>query len=83
MSDPTDASAARRCFGPVVDTLDMLPALMRSSRLVRGLSLREAADQIPYPFADLCRFESGRKNPTLSSVVAMIRWLADGTVRDG
>lgn len=55
--------------------LRALPDLFRAERERRGLSHRQAAEQIGYSYADLCRFEKGRKDPRLSVVVRMVEWL--------
>lgn len=60
----------------VIDTVDMLPVLVREERLRRGLSQRAAAAEMGYAFADLCRFEKGTKAPTYTSVKSMLHWLA-------
>ena len=51
--------------------------MVREERLRRGLSLRDAAEQIGYSFADLHRFENGKKDVRVSTAMAMLRW-ADG-----
>lgn len=60
----------------VVGTVEALPLLVQNERKRRRLSLRDAAVEIGYAYADLCRFEGGSKQPTLPSVVNMLRWLA-------
>lgn len=60
----------------VIDTVEMLPVLVREERHRRGLSHRAAAAEMGYAYADLCRFENGTKVPTLTSVLSMLRWLA-------
>lgn len=66
----------------VIDALDWLPDLVREERLRRGLSLRTAAAEIGYTYADLCRFENGAKDVRASTAVAMLRWL-DADPEDG
>lgn len=56
--------------------LECLPALVREARRVRKVSLAVAASQIPYSFADLSRFENGKKDPSLASAINMLRWLS-------
>jgi transcriptional regulator with XRE-family HTH domain len=58
-----------------LDTLEFLPAVVRGERLRRGLSLRDAGEQIGYAFADLHRFEKGRKDVRVSTAMAMLRWV--------
>ena len=72
MSDPR-----RKHHRATLDTLEFLPAVVREERLRRGLSLRDAAEQIGYSFADLHRFENGQKDVRVSTAMAMLRW-ADG-----
>lgn len=55
--------------------LERLHVEMKAERLRRGLSLRDAADQIGYSFADLCRFEKGKKDVRVSTAIAMLRWM--------
>lgn len=69
-------------YWAMIDALEWLPALVREERLRRGLSLRTAAAEIGYTYADLCRFENGSKDVRASTAVAMLRWL-DATVEDG
>jgi len=59
-----------------IDTLEMLPEMVRDERLRRGLSHRAAGAEMGYAFADLCRFEQRKKVPSLTSVLSMLRWLA-------
>ncbi len=70
MSDPR-----RKHHRATLDTLEFLPAVMREERLRRGLSLRDAAKQIGYSFADLHRFENGKKDVRVSTAMAMLRWV--------
>lgn len=60
----------------VIDTVELLPSLVRSERRRRGLTIREAADEMGYSYADLCRFELGGKQPALPSILKMLKWLS-------
>ena len=62
-------------YWATIEALEWLPALVRVERLRRGLSLRTAAAEIGYTYADLCRFENGSKDVRVSTAVAMLRWL--------
>lgn len=57
------------------DTLGQLPEIVREERRRRGLSVRQAANEMGYSFADLTRFELGRKDARLSTVIKMLNWL--------
>ena len=63
---------------PAIVTLERLPDLVRLTRLARGLSLRQAAEEIPYGYGDLCRFEHGQKDVRVSTAIAMLRWCEGG-----
>lgn len=56
--------------------LEDLPVIVRTERKRRGLSHKRAAEDIGYAYADLCRFENGKKNPTLPQLVRLLRWVA-------
>ena len=55
--------------------LDTLPAEVRAARLQRGLSHRQAATEMGVAYADLCRFENGKKDPQLSTIKKLAAWL--------
>lgn len=58
-----------------LSVLDQVPALLRTEREARGLSLRDAADQVGVPHTTLSRIEAGAGDHALSNVVAVLRWL--------
>jgi ribosome-binding protein aMBF1 (putative translation factor) len=64
-------------YALVADLLEGLPELVRSERQRRGIGHRQAAPEMGYTYADLCRFEQGEKIPRLDAAVRMLRWLAE------
>lgn len=65
-------------YGELVDVIDLLPRLLREIRRLRGLSLRDAADEIGVAFNSLSRFERGQ-DILLSNAVSVLRWLDQPT----
>ena len=64
----------------VVALLEGLPTELRQVRQARGISLRQAAQEMDYPYADLCRFErrkQGKQGMTLKSTLKVLRWIND------
>lgn len=55
--------------------VERLPSSVRAALLQRQLSHRQAAEQIGMSYADLCRFELGKKDVRLSTARRLIAWL--------
>lgn len=55
--------------------VERLPLLIRDERRSRGLSLRDAADQIGIPHTTLHRLEAGDRDYGSSVAVACLTWL--------
>lgn len=60
----------------VADGLEALPTTLREARRIKGLSLRDVADQSGVGYTTAWRIESG-KGCELASAVALLRWLAN------
>lgn len=52
-----------------------LPSKVRAVRVQRGLSHRQAAEEIGMAYADLCRFEQGKKDVRLSTALKLTDWM--------
>lgn len=61
-----------------IRTLDALPLTVRTMREMRGMSLRDAADEMGIPHANLDRFEKGAQESRLSTIRACALWLEGG-----
>ena len=58
----------------VLDVLDNLPGTLRGVRILRGVSLRQAALEIGVSFGTVRRIESG-EDANLSHVRMCLEWL--------
>lgn len=61
-------------YGDLASMCDEMPTAVRITRRVRGLSLREAGDEIGIGFKTVARIESGH-DYTITSLRAVIKWL--------
>lgn len=64
----------RRKPNDVLAVIDALPSVLRTVRIFRGLSLREAAQQMGMSFSTLTRIENGEEC-NLSNARAAIAWI--------
>lgn len=62
----------------LVGALDSLPEVVRYARLTRGLSIRQAADQIGVNFSTLDRLERRATDTRISVARACLLWIAGG-----
>lgn len=62
-------------YSEIADVLDALPVIIREARRARGLSLRDAADQIGCSYASLHRFENNIRHVSRSAIPPILRWL--------
>lgn len=63
-------------YEDVLAVLDALPVLVRETRRRKGQSLREAATASGCSFSTISRCESRKGDPSLSSIAAILRWVA-------
>ena len=63
-------------YDDVMRVLECLPILVRETRRRKGQSLREAAKASGTSFSTLSRVETRTGDPALSSVYAILRWVA-------
>lgn len=61
-------------YAELAEVVDNLPILLREARRDRGLSMRAAAREISIALSTVDRIERG-EDCTLSSAVAVLRWL--------
>jgi hypothetical protein len=76
-TDPGSAPDPQGADGPV-RLLENLPAVVREKRQREGLSHEALGELIGVAYGDLCRFELGKKDPRLSTVVKLVRWASGG-----
>ena len=64
-------------YAELAEVLSNLQIICRETRRVRGLSLRETAEQIGIGFNTLTRIEQGA-DAVMSNVIPVLRWLHAG-----
>ncbi|MHB1098910.1 MAG: helix-turn-helix domain-containing protein [Burkholderiales bacterium] len=74
-------SVAVREYEDVIAVLIDLPVLVRHERRVRGLSLRDVADQSGVTFSTVSRVENG-SGCHLRNAIALLTWINDPAADD-
>jgi transcriptional regulator with XRE-family HTH domain len=64
-----------------IGVLNALPVLMAHERERRGLSLREAAQQIGVGHVTLWQYEQGKRDVTVRKAVRFLTWLVASASR--
>ena len=57
-----------------IQMLELLPKMVTSSRQMRHLKMREAADQMGVNIGTISRLEKG-ENVTLKNAIAALKWI--------
>jgi len=65
---------ARLLHAPTAERLAALAGLARAERARRGVSQRQAAEQMGLPASTLCRFERGQL-PDVANFLAILAWM--------
>lgn len=62
-------------FRVMAAVISELPEIVRANRARRGVSLRQAAEEIGIAFTSLHRFEQMKKTMNQMSIVRLLVWL--------
>jgi transcriptional regulator with XRE-family HTH domain len=64
-------------YDEVIAILEVLPVILREARRRKGLSTREAADQLGVSFSSVSRWERPQQcMPDRPAVIRILRWAA-------
>jgi transcriptional regulator with XRE-family HTH domain len=63
-------------YDDLLSVLGELPVICRETRRRKRLSMREAGEQAGISPSTFCRVEARTGDPSLSAIVAILRWAA-------
>lgn len=64
-------------YDEIIAVLDTLPVILRETRRRKGLSTREAADQLDVSFSSVARWERADQCvPDRPAIIRILRWAA-------
>lgn len=62
-------------YSRILEALDELPTAVRVARRMRGLSLRQAAEEMGIAFVNIDRFEARKTGYNSATLRAILVWL--------
>jgi DNA-binding transcriptional regulator YiaG len=77
MDEHERSRAAPSSYPEIIDVLESLPVMLRETRRRKGLSLRQAAEELDVSFSSVTRWERGQTvGLGIKVIVRVLRWIA-------